>query len=214
MLKSLRENTGGIVYAIKNFFKKKPDHEKELADWIQNGRPVPPPHAVKQQVIRDMQQQFNTRILVETGTYMGDMVALQKDRFDKLYSIELSEKFYKRALRRFRNDKKITLLQGDSAYRLKEIMPQLNGAALFWLDGHYSGGNTAMGEKECPVREELAFILPDAKDHVILIDDARLFDGTHDYPTMEELQSLVNKYGGRYRIENADDIIRLLPGNK
>lgn len=214
MLKSFRQNIGNIVYAIKGSFQKKVDHEKELSDWVQRGRPVPPPHAAKQQVIRDMQQKFNTRILVETGTYLGDMIALQKDRFDKLYSIELSEKLYQRALRRFRNDKKITLLQGDSGNRLKEIIAQLNGPALFWLDGHYSGGITAMGDKECPVREELASILPDAKDHVILIDDARLFNGMHDYPTMEELQSLVNKYGGRYSIENTDDIIRLLPKNK
>ncbi|HEX2629108.1 MAG TPA: hypothetical protein VHM26_08855 [Chitinophagaceae bacterium] len=201
-----------------SFFKKKKaeplSEAEQLAAWEREGKPYPPPHVIKQKAISYYRDKYHTPVLVETGTYMGDMVEAQKQYFKQVYSIELSKKLYGRAIKRFKGQSTIHLLQGDSGVRLKEITAQLKEPALFWLDGHYSGGITAMGDKECPVREELAAILPDTKEHVILIDDARLFNGTHDYPTIEELQSLVDKYGGRYRIENTDDIIRLLPKDK
>ena len=201
-----------------NLFRRKKagplSEAAQLAAWEREGKPHPPPHVVKQKAISFYRDKYHTPVLVETGTFLGDMVEAQKQHFRQVYSIELSKKLYSRAIKRFKDQPNIVLLQGDSGVRLKEITTQLKEPALFWLDGHYSGGITAMGDKECPVREELAAILPDTKGHVILIDDARLFNGTHDYPTMQELQSIVDKYGGRYYIENADDIIRLLPKDK
>jgi hypothetical protein len=52
---------------------------------------------------------------------------------------------------------------------------------LFWLDGHFCGGVSAHGDKGTPILEELNLILSHrVKEHVILIDDARLFNGTFD----------------------------------
>ena len=51
---------------------------------------------------------------VETGTFLGDMLAAMRDDFDSLTSIELSEELHSRAKRRFAGDPKITLLHGDS----------------------------------------------------------------------------------------------------
>ena len=82
-------------------------------------------------------------------------------------------------------------MQGDSGNVLNQLVPELNSAALFWLDGHYSGGQTAKGEKECPIYEELKSILASSLEHIVLIDDARLFIGQHDYPTIEELKDFV-----------------------
>jgi hypothetical protein len=61
------------------------------------------------------------------------------------------------------------------------------------------------------VPEELAAILNSPLQHVILIDDARLFNGTRSYPTLEEINSIVRTAGKNYSIDVKDDIIRLIP---
>jgi hypothetical protein len=111
------------------------------------------------------------------------------EQFNQLYSIELHPELYARAKQRFANRSKVQLLQGDSADRIADVLGELNRRAVFWLDGHYSAGNTAHGDLETPVSGELEMILSHAmSDHVILVDDARLFDGTHDYPTLEQVR--------------------------
>jgi len=46
---------------------------------------------------------------------------------------------------------------------------------LFWLDAHWSGGDTYGENDECPLMDELKIIFQYRKNYVILIDDARLF---------------------------------------
>jgi len=199
---------------FKSIFKKKEviNHEEQLAEWEKNGRPSPPPHIVKQMVIEEYRKKFQTSILIETGTYLGDMVEAQRDHFEKIYSIELSEKLFSRAKKRFKAYPHIYILHGDSGIVLNKLVNEIDKPALFWLDGHYSGGITAKAEKECPVPDELNAILKSSLHHVILIDDARLFNGTHDYPTVEEISNIIIKNEKNYFLEIKDDILRLLPG--
>jgi len=201
---------------FKTLFKKSTiiNHQAQLDEWKKNGRPSPPPHIVKQMAIEEYQQKFNTKILVETGTYLGDMVEAQRDRFDKIYSVELSKKLFQRAVKRFKTYSHINILNGDSGIVLNKLLPGIDTPALFWLDGHYSGGITAKGSKECPVPEELEAILKSDLPHIILIDDARLFDGTHDYPTLDEIKQLYKKSNRDHSLTVKDDIIRLIPDIK
>jgi hypothetical protein len=71
-------------------------------------------------------------------------------------------------------------------------MDKINQAALFWLDGHYSAGITAKGEKDTPIFEELSHILnaPD-KRHVIIVDDVQNFGTNPAYPSLEELSAFI-----------------------
>ena len=198
---------------LKKLFSKKViiNHEEQLAEWERNGRPIPPPHIVKQMAIEEYRKKFHSEILVETGTYMGDMVEAQRDQFKKIYSIELSEKLFKKAQKRFKDHMHIKIVQGDSGTVLNKLMAEIDKPALFWLDGHYSGGITAKGEKECPVPEELKIILKSPLSHIILIDDARLFNGTHDYPTIDQIEEIIKTNNRQYLVETKDDIIRLTP---
>lgn len=170
-------------------------------------------HVLKQKAIHEYRERYKPGVFVETGTYLGDMVEAQKEYFTKVYSIELSKKLYKRAVNRFKGDTNVKLLQGDSGKVLNNLLPELKQVTLFWLDGHYSEGITAKGELECPVREEMDAILKSDQMHVILIDDARMFNGTHDYPTIDELKSIIAKSTKPYQFELKDDIIRLTPKN-
>jgi len=180
-----------------------------MKEWERNGCPVPPPHVVKQRIIKEYQQRYKYSTFIETGTYLGDMVEAQKSSFKKLISIELSSELYLKARNRFKNDSNVLIVQGDSGKQLPEILRTLTEPAIFWLDGHYSEGKTAKGDKDCPIFEELDAILGHSiYAHVILIDDARYFVGKGDYPQVEALAEYILGKNQNYKMEVKHDIIR------
>lgn len=188
-------------------------HEWEIALWKKHGKPVPPPHVVKQGTLREFAEKFNLKVFIETGTYYGEMVEAMKPYFNQIYSIELSTELYERAKHRFAGDQRITILHGDSGHVLGELLPRLDQPALFWLDGHYSGGETAKGNKETPIYEELTHIFNShQKGHVIIIDDARLFGTDPAYPTLDELGEFIQlKSTQPLKFEIENDSIRIFP---
>jgi hypothetical protein len=182
--------------------------------WIYQGRPVPPPNVVKQRAVREYASRFGLHILVETGTFQGDMIAACRSSFDRIISIELSETLHARAKQRFSRYPHIELLLGDSTEQIQHVLNRLSEAALFWLDAHAMGSlyHTARGQLETPIVQELQQIFQHRiRDHVILIDDARFFVGENDYPTLDELRSLVASQRDDLLFEVRDDIIRLTP---
>lgn len=203
-------NFSPISY-FKTVRRKKKDI-KELERWIKTGKQNPPPHIIKQKNLLDYATKYNLKFFVETGTFNGDMIEAMKDHFDELYSIELCQPLFEKAEKRFKFQKNITLIQGDSGKKLKSIMKRIDRPALFWLDGHYSGGETALAEKETPIFEELICIL-ESKDHqhVIVIDDARLFGTDLSYPTINELNTLVNSRRDNLEITVEYDSIKIAP---
>ena len=197
-----------IPQLVLNTLKKR-QGKRQLNKWNKKGCPVPPPHIVKQMTIQEYQDKYQYKVLVETGTYMGDMVEAQKKRFRKIYSIELGIDLFDKATKRFKNDKNVTIVQGDSGKVLPDIMLKLNEPAIFWLDGHYSAGITARGDKDCPIFEELDAIFSKKNfDHILLIDDARCFIGEGDYPTIEELTNYVRNKNEKYQVDVKHDTIR------
>jgi hypothetical protein len=180
-----------------------------VKEWEKTDRKGVAPQLIKQLVITKYQNQFKLDTLIETGTYLGDMIFAQKEIFPKLISIELNEKLFQRAKERFKNYDHIHLYQGDSGVVLKEILSKTFNPCLFWLDGHYSGDITSKGQLNTPILNELNFILTHSSEHVILIDDARLFTGQQDYPTLEEVKKFVSKFKPGYKFEVKHDIIRI-----
>lgn len=165
----------------------------------------------KQEVLKTLKKKYELKTLVETGTYLGDTLFALYPHFDKLYSIELSEHYHEKARQRFRKYPKIELIQGDSAKQISNVVASLKEPALFWLDGHYSAGLTAKGEKDTPIYEELTAVFSSSLPHVIVIDDARAFVGENDYPTIEELKHFVQKHRPNSTITIENDSIRILP---
>lgn len=185
-------------------------YKKQYQNWNLNGCNLPIPHIVKQLAIKSYQEKYNLDTLIETGTYMGDMVYAQRKQFDKIYTIELSEKLAQASRKRLRKYKNIEVIQGDSSVVLGTIVEKLKNKSFFWLDGHYSGGVTAKADKECPILQELDVILKSGFEHIILIDDAINFDGTNDYPTIEQVEIIVKKSNfPNSTIETKDNIIRI-----
>lgn len=185
--------------------------ELRIRDWIRAGRPIPVSHEIKQLTILYYSSIGGLDTLVETGTFFGDTIWTQKEYFKRIYSIELSAELFERAKQRFKKFDHITLLSGDSSEKLGEVLAEIDSPVLFWLDGHYSGGITAKGEKECPIFAELEHIFASPLLHTVLIDDARLFVGKDDYPTMDELGSFISE-NSNYNMKVENDIIILTTG--
>jgi hypothetical protein len=136
-----------------------------------------------------------------------------------LFTVDLEEGRAERAQRRFASFPKVTCLYGDSAEVLPAILENIDEPALFWLDAHYSGTKTAHGKVETPIIAELNTVLRHkwAAEHIILIDDARYFidwpKRTHDYPTLEYIETVVRMQFPDWVFTVKDDIIRTHHGN-
>jgi hypothetical protein len=112
---------------------------------------------------------------IETGTFQGNTAAWAAEHFDRVTTIELSPAYGAAAQARFRDQPKVRVLSGDSGAVLASVLPALTGPAVFWLDAHWSGLDTAGREAECPLLAEIALINAAPVTHTVLVDDARLF---------------------------------------
>jgi len=196
---------------LDNFIKKI-KNIINLRKWIRSGKPLPGPHLYKRKVVKYYAKKFLTEIFIETGTYQGDMIHAVKKKFKQIYSIELDENLYKKTKKRFAMNYHISIIQGDSTVQLKKILSNINKPCLFWLDAHYSGEGTTRGSFETPIVKEIDLILTHSKlDHVILIDDARLFTGKNDYPSITKIKKLISDHHKDKVFVIMDDIIRILP---
>ena len=126
-------------------------------------------------IIEKLRSQFQVSTFVETGTYQGNTAAWAGEHFKHVFTIEGSPEFHRAAQERYRANRNIEFLLGDSRSQLREVVSRLAGTpALFWLDAHWMPGSFGEGH-ECPLLEEIAAIYQSATEHLILIDDARLF---------------------------------------
>ena len=170
-----------------------------------------PPHAVKVEAVLACARRHGIRQLVETGTFEGEMARKVRGAFDSIVTIELSPALAREARRKLRPYSRVTVLEGDSAEVLPRVLLDLRSPALFWLDGHYSGGITARGERDTPLLEELRAIAGHGvPGHAVLIDDARLL-GTGDYPSREQVERILGAGMRGYRLTIEDDIARWEP---
>ncbi len=204
-----------ILSCIKNILVDKTSLGKKVAlyHWRKAGRPLPPPHVYKIQTIREYAKQYKCSCFIETGTFFGTTLKASLNYFRYLASVELSVELYNKAKNKFRHYKNVHLYNGDSAVALTDMIRDLpdNKNILFWLDGHYSGGVTAKGDKDTPIIEELTTIFSmNLNNIVILIDDARCFNGENDYPTIDMLKDFVVSKNNHVDFSVKDDIIRII----
>lgn len=81
------------------------------------------------------------KTIVETGTCRGVGTQVMAKNFEQVYTIELDETLHAQTKERLHGEglKNITFIQGDSSVRLAQLIPELDGPAVFFLDAHWSG---------------------------------------------------------------------------
>lgn len=159
-----------------------------------------PSHPIKERIVRRYAETYGLHTLIETGTFKGDMIAKVAPFFDRCITIELSADLWRQAQARFRDDPKISCLNGDSGELIRSVAQEVDEPSVFWLDAHYSGGVTAQSRD--PLLEELAAVFKRGRRDVILIDDARCHD----------LAPIAAMIPATHAMLVRNDVIRITPG--
>lgn len=168
---------------------------------------------------------FVTQIFLETGFHRGDGTAIAlKAGFGCVYSCDVSEFAYGWCSHRFRRQRdKVHLVLKDSREFLRDriggpVIPpgkfvtDLGQKSTFWLDAHWCGGNGEVGgtdggrAEDHPLLEELAIIgTHPIRNHIILIDDVRMFD-TPGWPTTKQVYKAIYAINPAYNIKFEDGL--------
>jgi hypothetical protein len=156
--------------------------------------------------------------MVETGTFLGATAEWASAVFPTVHTIEAAPELFERAKARLAACENVTAHPGRSPDVLRGLLPSLRGSWLFWLDAHWSAGETFGQGDECPLLRELELILG-AGAHSVLIDDARCFlappGAPHDWrqwPTIDRIASAVRAFSASsMSITIVDDVIFVLP---
>lgn len=157
---------------------------------------------LSQPFLKALRDFFGSTLFVETGTLGGETTSIAASLFETVHTIELSNHFYDKAQKLFSPQPHVFVHLGDSGTVIRELVDHAPAQAIFWLDAHYCGPNSAHGDSATPILQELAAIKEGGlSDAIILIDDARCFGtswqghhfgGAHSFPTFSQLREALS----------------------
>lgn len=146
---------------------------------------------------------------VETGTYMAESTKKLASIFDRVETIELSRYIALKCWVRLLPYRNVRLRCGDSG----ELLKPSSEPTLYWLDGHWSGGETAGHDRQCPVLDELNATSPGTFGDWYLIDDAHLFTkplpdwlDPEQWPTFLEIRQAILAARPEYEVTVREDL--------
>lgn len=119
---------------------------------------------------------------VETGTLFGHTLLHASYWFEKAYSIELSKDLHAQAVKHMAHRKNVTCVQGNSGERLPDVIAELSGPSVFFLDAHWRGDSTVDWENS----KFGGYPVETAR-----IDDPNLSEGERQVPLLSELRHVV-----------------------
>lgn len=166
-----------------------------------------------------LQKRFKIENFIETGTYLGLSAEWASKFFKIVHSIEASEHYFQNAQIRLKNSKNIYLHYGRSQEVLPKIITKVEGAILFWLDAHWSAGDTFKDQIECPLLDEIHQINSlNNNNNFIFIDDAHMFlsppplpHNPKDWPTIDKVIFGIQAPNKNFFISVYHDVIVAVP---
>lgn len=165
-----------------------------------------------------IQRVIGPRTFVETGTAGGDTAAWAANEFERVVSIEVDPDLYKMANNRLRKNANVELHLGASEVVLTSVLDKVPAPAIVWLDAHWSGPGSGGESNECPLLQEIAAVDSVGVDHVIMIDDARLFMNVpgaplhaEHWPSFEQISVALRQCAADCYLLVHDDVIFRVP---
>ena len=155
--------------------------------------------------IKNVLDFYDIKNFVETGTGQAEVVQTIVEADDSLnvHTIEVIPEIYDKNKINFSYLKDVNWHLGTSFDILPEILPDLKGTTLFWMDAHFPGADFGLSsygdekddDKRLPLKKELETIVEnrDVTNDVFVIDDLRIYeDGPFGDGNWEDRE----KYGG------------------
>lgn len=151
---------------------------------------------------------YPNHYFIETGSYIGNGITQAIDAgFNNIISIELSYKYFILCKNKFQNYSFVNIIHGDSCEILSNVISNINKPITFWLDGHYSAGDTAIGRYSSPLIQELTSIgCHPIKHHTIIIDDMRCWkksDPLYNFDTSDVVKKIY-EINPKYKLKYVD----------
>jgi hypothetical protein len=143
--------------------------------------------------IKALAKRSGARILVETGTFVGNTAMRCSRVFERVVTIELDPDLFRQASRYLAGRKNVECLEGDALALLPQVLERADvDNALVFLDGHFSGSGTAHGGIAEPACEEIEVLAKHRnKIAAFIVDDFRCFGRDEGWPTRYELLKAV-----------------------
>ena len=155
--------------------------------------------------IKNVLDFYDIKNFVETGTGQAEVVqtVVEADENLNIHTIEVIPEIYDKNKINFSYLKDVNWHLGTSFDILPEILPDLKGTTLFWMDAHFPGADFGLSsygdekddDKRLPLKKELETIVAnrDVTNDVFVIDDLRIYeDGPFGDGNWEDRE----KYGG------------------
>jgi len=166
-------------------------------------RPDPSRHVISTLSLERLRSvKGDATVFVETGTNVGAGVQTALEAgFERIISFEVIPALHDESAKRFDGNAKVELIFGSSREKLGSTIQDIDQKILFWLDGHEF--------YDIPLVDELSQIKRLSRnDHVILIDDMRMFgrDGWQEV-TRETVIDLVLAINPDYQLTYLDSMM-------
>ena len=138
--------------------------------------------------VKNLLEFYNIENFVETGTGIAEVVrsVYEINSEVNIHTIEIIEEIYKKNKVSLSYLKGVNWHLGQSSDVLPQILPELSGNTLFWMDAHFPGADFGMASygdepdlsKRLPLQSELEIIVNsrDVSNDVFVIDDLRIYE--------------------------------------
>lgn len=188
-------------HSIPSYSGSQPESIKEWAD-LYDLRP-PAPQCVKHSIMK--RHSLSEATWVETGTHLGESSAVLSNFAKRVVTLEPSYYYFEKSSRFLSHFSNVEVVNKSSEDFFEKLLSGLSGNVCFWLDGHYSGGETFKGKMDTPLFLELNAIRKFRKrfqNIVVLIDDFRLsYYQPSVYPSANALVRWVKSMHFNWTIE-------------
>lgn len=156
-------------------------------------RPFVPHSLMKLHNFRTCRDLTGAETAVEIGSYKGITARRLSRLFKQVVTVEIDPALHEIAKARCADRPNVRLLLGDGSHLLPQIAGEVSKALLF-LDGHFSGGETGIGDEPEPVLKELDLIEPHIGNFTaVVVDDFRLFGVEQGWPSKSEVMAKLEK---------------------
>ena len=148
-----------------------------------------------------LQREFGLSTFVESGLGQGTSALWAERHFDTCISVENDLELINKFTNNYPNSN-ARIICGDSGVEFAFLIHGIASPALFWLDGHT--------DDYTPIIAELASINASQLDHIVMVDDLRLFGTLPAWPKLNQVMEIAQDYDKRTTFE-VDDVLIAVP---